>query len=310
MIDLHPLLPFIYIISFTLLLYRVAVNDKPSKLAQLAVFLIIGIILAIYQGANLMLFISILILFDLMAHTFGSKSAVVLSATGIVFIIIASQAMHTHLIAQAILLGLLAEVNLIGLKQHNVANKKVETRRDLVQIGFGILIIGMLHFFNISRPELAVILLILLGYLVANYANTRKDGRVGRYLFAMERKYTKFGEGASMLAIGTLLAFSFVFDAKYIMIVISAIFIGDALATIIGMRWNGIKLPYNKKKSLAGSIAYFAAVMVLPYLLYGIVAVPIAIIATLVESLPIKTDDNLSVPAVLIAIYLLVEILP
>ncbi|GLC36164.1 hypothetical protein PLESTB_001373600 [Pleodorina starrii] len=93
---------------------------------------------------------------------------------------------------------------------------------------------------------------------------------------------------------------------------------GDGLADIVGRRWGaGAKLPYNKSKSWAGSIAMLVGGYGMSY---GLIVLfcelgffacyppgamlsclgAIALAATVVESLPINqfVDDNVSVPVV------------
>lgn len=88
---------------------------------------------------------------------------------------------------------------------------------------------------------------------------------------------------------------------------------GDGFADIIGRRFGSQKLPYNKNKSIAGSIAmalagFLASIGYVHYLSrfgfiqesWGIVSgcLCVSIATALVESLPISTtlDDNLTVP--------------
>ncbi len=87
---------------------------------------------------------------------------------------------------------------------------------------------------------------------------------------------------------------------------------GDPAAAAVGSRWRGARLPWNPDKSVAGSVAFFAAasaggialalwtrpaVMPAPPLLF-LVAAPVAAaaVAALVESIPIRLDDNVSIP--------------
>jgi phytol kinase len=99
---------------------------------------------------------------------------------------------------------------------------------------------------------------------------------------------------------------------------------GDGIADIVGRRFGTAKLPWNSNKSWAGSVAMFAAGMVmacgyfwlfcsqgyfecfplqfvLPYLAIVCGA------CTLVESLPVNSwfDDNLSVPLVAAGVSML-----
>jgi phytol kinase len=86
---------------------------------------------------------------------------------------------------------------------------------------------------------------------------------------------------------------------------------GDGLADIFGRKFGAIKLPWNKGKSLAGSIGMllggwiFSVLIVWIFISSGVFSVSIksylipitiiAIIGTLVESLPIKDIDNITI---------------
>jgi uncharacterized protein (TIGR00297 family) len=87
---------------------------------------------------------------------------------------------------------------------------------------------------------------------------------------------------------------------------------GDGLATIVGSRSRGPRLPWNPGKSVAGSAAFAMAgalagiglawwtrpaVSPPPPALYVAAAPALAaIVAALVESIPVRLDDNISVP--------------
>ena len=87
---------------------------------------------------------------------------------------------------------------------------------------------------------------------------------------------------------------------------------GDGLADILGRRWGKARLPWNRMKSWTGSLGMFLggwalAVMVigcytalgyfqLPFQAYLLPITVIALVGALVESLPVKDLDNLTVP--------------
>jgi phytol kinase len=93
---------------------------------------------------------------------------------------------------------------------------------------------------------------------------------------------------------------------------------GDGLADVIGKRLGTVRLPWSKKKSWAGTLSMFAGGWVLSllilwvYLARGVFEgsiwsyIPaltiIALAATAVESLPLNDLDNLTVPAVAVAL--------
>jgi uncharacterized protein (TIGR00297 family) len=89
--------------------------------------------------------------------------------------------------------------------------------------------------------------------------------------------------------------------------------IGDGMATIVGKRLGGRRIPWNREKSIAGSLALFicggAAGALLawwcrpgvmpPAGLWFSLGAPVAaaLVAAFVETIPVRLDDNLSVPA-------------
>jgi phytol kinase len=89
---------------------------------------------------------------------------------------------------------------------------------------------------------------------------------------------------------------------------------GDALADIVGTRFSSLSLPWSKRKSLAGSIAMFVggwvfAMVILaiyvslgkftgPFSNYVLAITLISLIGAVVESLPFKDIDNITVPAI------------
>ncbi len=93
---------------------------------------------------------------------------------------------------------------------------------------------------------------------------------------------------------------------------------GDGAAALVGSRAGGRRLPWNPLKSLAGTVAFVAAgsaagaalcwwcrpVIVPPPYVWFSLAGPLlaALAAAAVETIPIKLDDNISVPATAAAV--------
>ncbi|MEA3327632.1 MAG: hypothetical protein U9R53_10085 [Chloroflexota bacterium] len=96
---------------------------------------------------------------------------------------------------------------------------------------------------------------------------------------------------------------------------------GDGLADVVGKRMNSVKLPWSPRKSLAGSVSmligsfYFAVLILSVFVWQGYFEVPItnylfpigmiAVVITLVESLPFNDVDNITVPLVSVLLALL-----
>lgn len=86
---------------------------------------------------------------------------------------------------------------------------------------------------------------------------------------------------------------------------------GDGLADVLGRRWGKAKLPWSQDKSWIGSLGMFlggwlfAIVILLPFVAVGVFPAPaitylspltlIVLVGTLVESLPLREIDNLTV---------------
>ena len=83
--------------------------------------------------------------------------------------------------------------------------------------------------------------------------------------------------------------------------------LGDGTATLIGQNFKAKELPWNRKKSYAGSIAFvvfgaLGAFILLKWMLPDLSAnaaffwgFKAALVAAVVESLPLKINDNVSV---------------
>ena len=89
---------------------------------------------------------------------------------------------------------------------------------------------------------------------------------------------------------------------------------GDGLADIVGTRLNSFSIPWSRTKSIAGSVSMFVGGWVFttvilaiyvsigklsgPFSNYFVGITAIALIGAVVESLPFKDIDNITVPAV------------
>ncbi len=89
---------------------------------------------------------------------------------------------------------------------------------------------------------------------------------------------------------------------------------GDGMATLVGRRSAGPRIPWNPEKSIAGSVAFIVfggaaasflcwwcrSTIIPPPYHWFCLSMPwvAAIVAAAVETIPIRLDDNLSVPAV------------
>lgn len=97
---------------------------------------------------------------------------------------------------------------------------------------------------------------------------------------------------------------------------------GDGLADIVGRRWGRVKLPWSSGKSWAGSMAMFGggfvlgAMILVIFVNIGLLSAPFstyltpllvtALVATIVETFPIRDWDNVTVTLASVATWLLI----
>ncbi len=186
-------------------------------------------------------------------------------------------------------------------------NTKTELQRDVFQIFIGLLIILILIY--LRSPVLIITLLTLFSYLLINIISfdIKKGNRIADALKQLERINIVYGTGAIYLACSALLILAFVGNLIAIIGLI-AIFFADSMATIIGMTFKGIKLPYNNHKTLAGSAAFFAVLFAFEMLLSikPIYAVLIAFALAVIESM--EFEDNLSIMLAIIILSFAISI--
>lgn len=178
-------------------------------------------------------------------------------------------------------------------EDRSMRKTKTEMDRDLVQmvLGLGVMVVMLIWQRNYTY---LVFWAIMLAYLFNNLIP--KDGGIYRALSRFERKDVEYGLGAIHLAAGMAILLGFV-DIRLALFGVFPLFFGDALATLTGIRfYKSSKLPYNRRKSIAGTLAFFIATAVPGLILLGAWGVPMAIILTIVESVELPIDDNVALP--------------
>jgi len=289
---------FILLIFVLLLLYKLYLDAKSFSKFNLTLylFLALGFILFEIENGSIgaILYLSLLLLFNMLATNYGSKKGIVF---GILLLVALPFSKSGILLAQSGFLGIMPSMlKLIEKSESKKENKRLEISRDVVHLIIGIAIISLAAL--LPDPRQLIVALIIMGFILGSYTIISK-GKFSRMLYKFERKNTYFGSGAIWLALGALLSMGFIFSRNFLIAILAAIFIGDPLATIVGVKFGKHRIFYNREKSVEGSFAYFAAVLAVAYPFIGLYALPIALIAAFVESWGIKIDDNLMVPIIL-----------
>ncbi len=193
--------------------------------------------------------------------------------------------------------GLLYREFVLNPKRDEKDSRKKRTReinRDIIQIIFGIVLVSVLYYFTYTTAIEIIFGLIILGYIVNNMLANFIVKPTYRSVMDLERKNVTYGLGASYLAASAALMLGFTNTAGLMLFGIIAVFFGDSAATIIGLSFrNATSLPYNRQKTIIGTLAFFLVTAVLGYFVIGIYALPFAAILAFVESLKISLDDNI-----------------
>jgi dolichol kinase len=192
---------------------------------------------------------------------------------------------------------------LFGETERGVS-KKVETHRDIVHIFLGAILFSLFLFLPFYYAVYIATVLIILGYLYNSASGKHKNGNLYAFLSRFERSGALYGLGALYLGVGVALILGFIHTLHFALIGLAAILFADPIATIVGINLNGPKLPYNKKKSVYGTLAFFLAVTILGFPFVGYYSIFFGAGLAVVESLKIPIDDNVLIAAVMIVLYI------
>ncbi len=181
--------------------------------------------------------------------------------------------------------------------------KEKELARQLVHVIAGLVFMFILTYLGRINLIAIALLLLFIGSLLINFKLTGKRVPMAHDIGdALERQNVRFpGWGPVWYVLGIIILATMLNEDNEIMAGMFILGISDGIATIIGINGRR-KLPYNKEKTIEGSIAFFITSLI-AYLFIGPKAFPLAAIATITESIKLPIDDNISLPLVC-AIYL------
>lgn len=145
-----------------------------------------------------------------------------------------------------------------------------------------------------------LLILFLISYLIVEVL-AKKGKRVPLLTTLTEKskrpyEKTHIAKGPIYLVIAGILC-PYLFGIVPTAIGLTQIFVADVTSTFAGVSFGKRKLPYSKKKSWIGSSTFFlsAFAVTLPFVPWP-KALLLALVGTIVESLPIPEADNLTVP--------------
>ncbi len=112
------------------------------------------------------------------------------------------------------------------------------------------------------------------------------------------------GEGPFYNALGILFALGMLRSDPVAAIAVILMFgLGDGFATYIGTIYGKHRLPWNKNKTVEGTLGFMAGAM------FAILIMPVpatvlgAVLGAIIESLPLRLNDNITLPVVLSLLF-------
>ena len=181
----------------------------------------------------------------------------------------------------------------------------MENERQLMHFLVGLIAIALLFLVGNLFTRAIVFFVIIIGTILINAKiQGHKIGFVNWFVDKFERKNVLFpGFGSAVYALGVLIPLVFLEDPNQVAAVIFVLAVGDGMSTIVG-KMGKIRIPYNKNKTVEGSFAFFLSSLG-AFIFVGPAVVFLAAITTVAESLPLRIDDNLIIPIVATALFLL-----
>lgn len=196
----------------------------------------------------------------------------------------------------------------IVFRQRRATDRKDETARKSLHIASNLFACFMIWVLGIERTSCIVLTATCIGILLMHLAlaGTKIPG-MEEWIRNVGREGETPGEGALYNALGILFAISLLRDHPMAAIsVILILALGDGLATFAGTRYGRHRLPWNRSKSLEGTAGFALGAS------FSWLAMPvpetamIVILAAIIESLPLRVNDNIVLPAAVSLLYYLV----
>ena len=180
-----------------------------------------------------------------------------------------------------------------------------EDERQLFHIFLGACSIALVLTLGIQLSSYVVGVMLVLGLMLVHMKLSGMWlGPLDKLVQRFERPGITPGYGAMTIAAGTLAILTLLSSKEQILASLVILGLGDAASTLIGTR-SKKKLPWSKKKTIAGTAAFFIASLLAVYYA-GWPAVLVAAAAALAESFETNVDDNLIISLVCVIAFRLI----
>ncbi|GEM_PF-974790 len=169
-----------------------------------------------------------------------------------------------------------------------------EFTRKIVQAFIGLVAIFSSIYLGMGNTVLAVTYCLAAGLVLFHLKSYGHNMPiVDRILTRLERPSSPAGFGALNFFAGLLICLTLIPSPQLALSAVFVLSISDGAAAFFGRGSRG--LPHHPHKTYRGSLAFFLSALPV-YFIGGVPALILATLATLIESLPLPLDDNLTIP--------------
>lgn len=177
-----------------------------------------------------------------------------------------------------------------------------EDERQVFHVFLGLSSIALVLLFGVQAASYVVALILLAGLLIVHLKLSGFSlGPLEHLVERFERPGVTPGYGAMTIAAGTLAIMTLIARKEEVLASLVILGFGDAASTLVGRR-SKRRLPYSRRKTWGGSIAFFAACIPAVYFA-GLPALAVAALAAVVESLESGVDDNLLIAIACVVLF-------
>ncbi len=177
-----------------------------------------------------------------------------------------------------------------------------EDERQAFHVFLGFASMGLVYLLGVQLAAYVVGVILVCGLALAQLKLSGHPlGAVDRLIERFERPHSTVGYGAMAIAAGTLCILTFLHSPAQIYASLCMLGLGDAASTYFGRRGTR-KLPYNRRKTVEGSIAFLVFSLPAVYFV-GWIGIVVAALAAFAEGVETKIDDNLLVPLVCVLAF-------
>ncbi len=177
-----------------------------------------------------------------------------------------------------------------------------EDERQIFHILLGLAAMALVEYLGVQLASYLVGAILIVGLMLVHLKLSNFSlGPLEKLVERFERPGATPGYGAMTIAAGALGIMTLIAKKESILAALIILGFGDAFSTLLGRR-SRRKLPYSRKKTYGGTLAFFLACLPAVYFA-GLPALLVAAGAALAESLESDIDDNLTVSIVCVVAF-------